>query len=164
MLKCYNTLTMKEILKFKVRTMEPEDYEDVHALWMTIHGFGIRSIDDSKDFVVRFIRRNPTTSIVAEKDDGSIIGAILCGHDGRSACFYHVCVKEEYRRMGIGNEMVSFAMKALEKEHINKVTLIAYQNNEVGNIFWNKEGFLERQDVNYYEMPLNEENITKFNA
>lgn len=147
-----------------IRTMKPEDYEKVHALWMTIHGFGIRSMDDSEDFVVRFIKRNPTTSIVAETENSEIVGAILCGHDGRRACFYHVCVREDFRRQGIGNRMVSFAMKALQKEHINKITLIAYQQNVVGNLFWNKEGFTKRKDVNFYEMPLNEENITKFNA
>lgn len=146
-----------------IRTMQPEDYEEVHALWMTIHGFGIRSIDDSYDFVSRFIRRNPTTSIVAENAAGAIVGSILCGHDGRSACFYHVCVAEQYRRNGIGRAMVATAMQALRNEHVNKVTLIAYKNNAVGNLFWNAEGFDERADVNYFEMPLNEENVTKFN-
>lgn len=32
-----------------------------------IKGFGIRSIDDSKEGVARFLKRNPTTSVVAEK-------------------------------------------------------------------------------------------------
>ncbi|MEE3481044.1 MAG: GNAT family N-acetyltransferase [Lachnospiraceae bacterium] len=146
-----------------IRTMKPEDYEEVHSLWMTIHGFGIRSMDDSYDFVSRFIRRNPTTSIVALDENEKIVGSILCGHDGRSACFYHVCVAEDYRRQGIGRAMVATAMQALKEEHVNKVTLIAYKNNTVGNLFWAHEGFAEREDVNFYEMPLNEENITRFN-
>ena len=32
-----------------IRTMTIEDYEQVHDLWMKIHGFGIRSVDDSKE-------------------------------------------------------------------------------------------------------------------
>ena len=32
-----------------IRQMTIEDYEGVYALWMKIHGFGIRSIDDSKE-------------------------------------------------------------------------------------------------------------------
>ena len=79
-----------------VRTMQIEDYEGVHELWMTIKGFGIRSIDDSKEGVERFLKRNPTTSVVAEMD-GKIVGSILCGHDGRRGCLYHVCVHEGYR-------------------------------------------------------------------
>ena len=62
--------------KVNIREMTMEDFEEVHALWMGIHGFGIRSIDDSKEGVERFIRRNPTTSMVASEND-RIIGAIL---------------------------------------------------------------------------------------
>ena len=72
-----------------IRPMIIDDFEQVHSLWMEIHGFGIRSIDDSKEGVERFIRRNPTTSMVAVCD-GKIVGAILCGHDGRRAGLYHV--------------------------------------------------------------------------
>ena len=63
-----------------LRTMKEDDFNEVHALWMSIHGFGIRSIDDSEENVKRFIRRNPDTSIVACMD-GKIVGAILCGQD-----------------------------------------------------------------------------------
>ena len=79
-----------------IRTMTIEDYEQVHDLWMKIHGFRIRSVDDSKEGVERFLKRNPTTSVVAVEDD-KIVGAILCGHDGRRGCLYHVCVDEAYR-------------------------------------------------------------------
>jgi len=145
-----------------IRKMTIEDYDAVYALWKSIHGFGIRSIDDSKEGVERFIKRNPTTSIVAEEDN-KIIGAILCGHDGRRGCFYHVCVAEEYRMRGIGKAMVVEAMNRLREEQINKVTLIAFTQNDIGNAFWNKIGWTKREDLNYYEFTLNEENITAFN-
>ena len=148
---------------FTIRKMTIEDYEGVHALWMTIKGFAIRSIDDSREGVARFIRRNPTSSVVAV-EDGKIVGAILCGHDGRRGCLYHVCVDPEYRRRGIGKEMVVFCMEALKKEDINKVCLIAFSANDVGNAFWHKVGWIEREDLNYYDFVLNSENITKFNV
>ena len=91
---------VKEKELFHLRVMQVEDYENVYKLWMTIDGFGIRSIDDSKEGVARFLKRNPKTSVVAEAD-GRIVGAILCGHDGRRGCFYHVCVQKEYRKHGI---------------------------------------------------------------
>ena len=131
-----------------VRIMTIEDYEGVYALWKKIKGFGIRSIDDSKEGVARFLKRNPTTSVVAEKD-GRIVGSILCGHDGRRGCLYHVCVDEDYRRHGIGKRMVVFAMKALKEEKINKVSLIAFTENDIGNAFWNTIGWTERLDLNY---------------
>ena len=145
-----------------IRTMTIEDFDQVHALWMTIKGFGIRSIDDSKEGVERFLKRNPTTSVVAEIDN-KIVGSILCGHDGRRGCLYHVCVDEKYRRHGIGKAMVVYAMQALKKEKINKVSLIAFTVNDIGNAFWNTIEWTERKDFNYYEFVLNEENITAFN-
>ena len=153
---------MSETLTYTIREMKLEDYEAVDTLWMGIKGFGIRSIDDSKEGVARFIKRNPTTSIVAEAD-GEIVGAILCGHDGRQGCFYHVCVREDLRKHGIGKAMAVAAMKALQEEKINKVCLIAFADNQVGNEFWKSVGWTFRQDMNYYELILNQENITRFN-
>lgn len=143
--------------------MTKEDYDAVYRLWKSIHGFGIRSIDDSREGIERFIDRNPTTSIVAVEDE-KIVGAILCGHDGRRGCFYHVCVEEAYRMRGIGKAMVIEAMKRLKEEKINKVTLIAFTKNDIGNAFWNRIGWTKREDLNYYEFTLNEENITEFSA
>ena len=145
-----------------IRTMTPSDYDRVRALWMTIKGFGIRSVDDSRSGIEKFLRRNPTTSVVAE-EDGEIIGAILCGHDGRRGCLYHVCVRADHRRRGIGRKMVSFCMQALKAEEISKVSLIAFTVNDVGNAFWRRIGWTRREDLNYYDFVLNEENITAFN-
>ena len=99
--------------------MTIKDYEEVYTLWTTIHGFGMRSLDDSKEGVQRFLQRNPSTSVVAvvkEENKEKIVGAILCGHDGRRGCFYHVCVDEQYRKRGIGKSMAVTCMKELQKE------------------------------------------------
>ena len=143
--------------------MLKEDYDGVRALWMTIHGFGIRSVDDSREGVERFLDRNPGCSVVAE-EDGKIVGAILCGHDGRRGCLYHVCVAEDHRLRGIGKEMVVHCMNALKAEKINKVSLIAFTKNDVGNAFWKCIGWTKREDLNYYDFTLNEANITAFNS
>ena len=144
-----------------VRVMKIEDYDQIFKLWSKIKGFGIRSIDDSREGIERFLKRNPTTSVVAE-EDGKIVGAILCGHDGRRGCFYHVCVDEAYRMRGIGKSMVVFAMEALKEEKINKVSLIAFTKNDIGNAFWKEIGWTKREDLNYYDFTLNEDNITAF--
>lgn len=145
-----------------IRIMTIDDYDKVYELWCKIKGFGIRSIDDSRVGIEHFLKRNPTTSIVAE-ESGKIVGSILCGHDGRRGCLYHVCVDEEYRRRGIGKAMVVKAMEALQAEHINKVSLIAFTKNDIGNSFWRTIGWEKREDLNYYEFVLNEKNITAFN-
>lgn len=146
-----------------IRIMTIDDYDGVRDLWMKIKGFGIRSIDDSREGVEQFLKRNPTTSVVAVEDE-KIVGSILCGHDGRRGCFYHVCVDEKYRMRGIGKSMVVKAMEALKAENINKVSLIAFTQNDIGNAFWNEIGWTKREDLNYYDFTLNEANITAFNS
>ena len=91
-----------------IRAMTIDDYEEVYALWMSIKGFAMRSLDDSRDGVARFLKRNPDASVVAVAD-GKVVGSILCGYDGRRGCLYHVCVREDYRRQGIGKAMVVYA-------------------------------------------------------
>lgn len=145
-----------------IRVMTVDDYSEVYNLWKKIHGFGIRSVDDSREGITRFLKRNPSTSVVAVEEE-KVVGNILCGHDGRRGCLYHVCVDDKYRRRGIGKAMVVAAMEALNREHINKVSLIAFTKNDVGNAFWNTIGWTRREDLNYYDFALNEKNITAFN-
>ncbi|WP_026508307.1 GNAT family N-acetyltransferase [Butyrivibrio sp. MC2013] len=145
-----------------IRVMTIDDYEGVYKLWMSIKGFGIRSIDDSRAGIEKFLRRNPNTCCVCE-EDGEIVGAILCGHDGRRACFYHVCVRADHRRRHIGQHMVDFCLDRLREEEICKVALNAFVTNEGGNAFWQKMGWVLRSDMNYYDHPINEDNLTVFN-
>ena len=145
-----------------IRAMTIDDYEEVYALWMSIKGFAMRSLDDSMDGVARFLKRNPDASVVAVAD-GKVVGSILCGYDGRRGCLYHVCVREDYRRQGIGKAMVVYCMKALEKEAISKVSLIAFTQNDIGNAFWKEIGWTKREDLNYYDFVLNDKNIVNFN-
>ena len=77
--------------QFTIKPMTIEDYDGLHALWMTIHGFGIRSIDDSREGVERFIHRNPGTSVVAVGEDGTVGGvsyAVMT--DDGAACIMYV--------------------------------------------------------------------------
>ena len=43
--------------------------------------------------------------------------------------------------------MVVFAMEALKREHISKISLIAFTANDVGNAFWNRIGWTKREDL-----------------
>lgn len=132
-------------------------YDKLYNLWIRTPGMGMRSLDDSKEGIERFIKRNPTTNFVCI-DDNKIVGAILCGHDGRRAYIYHTCVDENYRGLGIAKCLVTKVSQALKKEGINKVSLVCFKTNEVGNNFWNKLNYEKREDLNYYNLSLNKDN------
>ena len=55
-------------MNFKIKTMTIDDYAQVYDLWNTIHGFAMRSIDDSKDGVEAFLKCNTGLSVVAIAD------------------------------------------------------------------------------------------------
>ena len=79
--------------------------------------------------------------------------------DGEAVCIMYV-----WTRRTIGKSMVVFCMQELQKEHISKVSLIAFTVNDIGNAFWKQIGWTKREDLNYYDFTLNEENITRFNS
>lgn len=151
-------VTIEEI---HIRPMIIEDYDEVFEMWQSISGFGIRSVDDSREGIERFIKRNTGLSVVA-LHQGRIIGGILCGHDGRRGCLYHVCVRQEYRMLGIGQQMVACCKEALRREGVNKINLIAFRSNAIGNKFWQRLHWKFRDECNYYEENLNEDNVTYF--
>lgn len=139
-----------------------EDYPAVYALWKSVSGFGMRTVDDSEENIRRFLLRNKGLSMVAADND-RIVGSILCGHDGRTGAFYHVCVHGDYRGQGICGQMADACIAALKEERINRISLIAFVNNRVGNAYWKKHGWTLREDHNHYILDLNDENRTEFN-
>ncbi len=140
-----------------VRPMLIEDYNAVYGLWSSTAGMGMRSLDDSLEGITRFLNRNPTTCFVAELDK-QIAGVILCGQDGRRGYIYHTAVNPDYRKRGIGKALVNATLEALKKEQINKVALVVFATNRLGNEFWEHIGFEVRNDLVYRNISLNTQN------
>lgn len=139
----------------KIRVMEISDYEKVYALWMSCKNMGFNNLDDSREGIEKFLKRNPDTSFVAVEDD-AVVGIVLAGHDGRRGYVYHMSVAENYRKQGIGTQLMSHCEEALKREGINKAALLVFKRNEAGNAFWEKQGFTVREDVAYRNKALAE--------
>lgn len=131
-----------------IRKMSANDGEKARALWADMPGIGLDDIDDSQDGLEKYLRRNPATCFVAERD-GLIVGTILSGHDGRRGYIYHVAVRTSDRGRGIGRQLIEKALAALEQEKITKVALVVFADNADGNGFWEKMGFTARSDLQY---------------
>jgi len=124
----------------EIKLMTIQDYDNVYKLWTNTKGMGMRSLDDSFEGIEKFIKRNPNTNFIA-KAENKVVGIILCGHDGRRGYIYHTAVNTDYRRGGVGKALVDAALEALRKEGINKVALVAFASNDLGNKFWQSLGF-----------------------
>ena len=132
----------------QIQKMIIDDYDDVYCLWANTPGMGLNNLDDLKQGISKYLKRNPNTCFVA-RENGKLIGVILSGHDGRRAFIYHMAVDMSHRKKGVGRKLVEFALNALQEEGIHKVAFVVFKKNEIGNAFWEKLGFDERTDLVY---------------
>ncbi|MFV0550810.1 MAG: GNAT family N-acetyltransferase [Anaerorhabdus sp.] len=145
----------------QIRKMAIEDYENVYHLWINTPGMGLNNLDDSKEGIERYLNHNPNTCFVA-LDDNVIVGAIISGHDGRRGYIYHTAITLEKQNQGIGTVLVKAALDALENEQITKVALVVFDTNEKGNAFWEKCGFIKRNDLIYRNKTI--KNMTRIDT
>lgn len=138
-----------------IRTMTLSDYDAVYALWLSCRGMGLNDLDDSREGIERFLKRNPETCFVAEENE-MIVGVIITGNDGRRGYIYHTAVSPRFRRNGIAKALVNAALKALKDLGINKTALVVFEKNADGNLFWESMGFTSREDLVYRNKTLTE--------
>ena len=144
-------------MDFEIRTVTIEDYDALLELWNSTEQSrrALNPVDDSREGIEKYLKRNPDTCFAAVKD-GKIIGVILTGHDGRRAIIHHMCVHPDCRRMGIAGKLVSAAEEALKKEGINKIFGLVFKDNDGANAFWEAQGYSLRTNLNYRNKSLNE--------
>jgi len=122
------------------------DVPAVLDLWRRSPGIGLRE-DDSAPALAKFFARNPDLSLVVVLPDASIVGAVLCGHDGRRGFLYHLAVDEGHRRRGLGKLLVNTCLERLAKQGISKCSVFLFDDNHAGRAFWERGGWSERLDL-----------------
>ncbi len=129
----------------KLREFSLSDWEDAWMLWEKEIGEGN---DESwqKDRVEKFLKRNPGLSFVA-MIDGELSGTVMCGYDGRRGYVYHLAVADVNKRKGIGTALMKLALTKLKNVGAEKVHLMVFVENECAQIFYDKLGFQNRDDI-----------------
>jgi len=136
-----------------------EDFDAVIALWRRTEGVGLNE-SDTRPAIAAFLRRNPRLSLVAEKD-GRIIGAVLCGHDGRRGYLHHLAVSKRHRCRGIGRQLVNACLAKLRKAGIQKCNIFIFANNAVGMKFWAHTGWSLRTELRLMQIRLDDRRSTR---
>jgi len=144
-------------MEYTIRKVTIGDYDAMYALWSSTEQSrrAMNPVDDSRDGINRYLKRNPDTCFAAESG-GRMIGVILTGHDGRRAMIHHLCIHPDYRRMGIAGALVSIAEEAMKKEGIQKVFGLVFKDNDAANAFWEQQGYSIRTNLNYRNKSLND--------
>lgn len=135
---------------YELRPLTPADFELVTSLWRSTDGM---SQLESPEELQRFLDRNPDCSILVE-EDGVLLGAILCGHDGRRGYMYHAAVTAYARGRGVGRAMVEYCTNHLKSLGIQRVTLFTLDDNCPAKEFWKHLGFRQRNDITQFAFDL----------
>ena len=146
-------------MAFQIQHINIEDFDSLMELWLSV-GMSKRAlnpIDDSREGIERYLKRNPSTCFKVVTEDKKIAGVILSGHDGRRGTVHHLCVNPEYQGMGVGRMLVEAMENGLKAEGIQKIFVLVFSDNEKGNGFWQKMGYSIRTDLNYRNKSLNSE-------
>ncbi len=133
------------MVEYDVAPFSLSDYDEVIHLWQNTEGVGL-SAADSAERIAIYLLRNPGLSFIA-RAGGGLIGAVLCGHDGRRGYLHHLAVTPEWRGKGVGKALVGRCLDALREAGIDKCHLFVYEGNHAGRAFWAHEGWQERVDL-----------------
>lgn len=136
----------------QIENFSLNDYDSVYDLWKELPGVGL-SDADSQENIQFYLAQNPNMSFTV-KEQGKIIGAVLCGHDGRRGFIHHLSVNPAFRRRGVAKKLVARCLASLKKEGINKCHVFVKKSNLQGAKFWDAMGWSERTDLAVYSQEL----------
>ncbi len=132
-------------MKVSIELMTIDHYDQVIALWKEAEHVVLSGADEQENIKL-YLARNPAMSFVAKEND-HIVGASLCGHDGRRGYLHHLAVKKSHRKRGIGTKLAERCMESLRNDGIQKCHLFVFYTNREGKAFWEKIGWSLRADI-----------------
>jgi ribosomal protein S18 acetylase RimI-like enzyme len=128
-------------MKIQTREFAIEDYEAAVELWKRVEGLDIAEGDD-RESIRRFLKQNRGLSRVAA-DGLTMVGAALCGHDGRRGYIYHLAVDPTYQGRGLGKRLVNECLEGLRGLGLQRANIMVAKDNPRGREFWSKCGWQE---------------------
>ena len=128
----------------KIREFKIGDYPIVRDLWQTA-GLILRPGDDLEDIKLK-LQRDPDLFIVAQQDD-RIVGSVIGGWDGRRGWIYHLAIRPEQQRKGIGAKLVAELERRLAAKGAKKVNAQVYKWNDQSVVFFKAIGYNEQTDL-----------------
>ena len=129
----------------QLREMTLADYDEVYTLWAASEGIGLSSAD-SREAIGAFLQRNPGLAFVAVDGD-IIVGAVICGTDGRRGYLHHLAVRSSHKRQGIGRHLAQACLDRLREQGIEKCHIFVYRENHSARQFWESIGWVERVEL-----------------
>lgn len=133
------------------RPFTRSDYIQARALWEATPGVGLSAADEP-EAIESFLSRNVEMSFVAYEGQ-TLVGTILCGHDGRRGLIHHLVTASSHRRQTIGSSLLRLGLRALRSANIDKCHLLVFRTNTEGLMFWRAVAAQERTELSVFSLP-----------
>jgi N-acetylglutamate synthase len=140
-------------LKTPDKSFVASDLDEVIKLWSRIEELSFPVTFDTEERLTKFLLRNTGLSTIIKSNE-KIVGALLCGHDGRRGFFYHTGVDNAYRKQGLATKMIERSFKMLRKEGIDNCFLFTNDFNKDAQKFWKARGFEFAPHVMYHSRSI----------
>ena len=131
----------------------PADYEPMFTLWKSIERGVHTGRSDAPDEIEKKLTRDPDLFLVAETE-GSIIGSVIGGFDGRRGLVYHLAVAAPYRGLGVGTHLMEELESRLRAKGCLKCYLLVTADNPEAEIYYQSRGWQHMDTIRLYGKEL----------
>lgn len=126
-------------MTIEIRSCRPSDHQQLLHLWQEVFGYTEQ----------RHCPEKVLTDKLGQEDDlvfvavceGRVTGSAMAGYDGHRGWLYLVAVDRQWRRQGLGAQLVDYAVDELRRRGCSKVNLQVRGGNRQAVGFYEKLGF-----------------------
>ena len=122
----------------KIRKYKPQDRTKLIELWQQVFPDDPPHNEPSSVLEAKLAVDD---LIFVAKSNEEIIGACMAGYDGHRGWLYAVAVKPDHRRDGLGKELVTTTIRAMQELGCIKVNLQIRADNTAVAEFYKSLGF-----------------------
>ena len=83
----------------------------------------------------------PTSTVLAARDEGRVIGTVMAGYDGHRGWLYYVACAADHRGTGLGRALVEAAEAWLKGQGARVIRLMVRAENEAVTGFYQALGY-----------------------
>jgi ribosomal protein S18 acetylase RimI-like enzyme len=126
-------------LRYRVRPAGIGDAAAVLELWRVADA--VPSATDDPPALELLLTRAPEGLLVAETDDGAIIGSVVAVFDGWRANLYRLAVHPEHRRRGVATALVEDAERRCRDAGCRRISALVVQDHADAVACWAALGY-----------------------
>ena len=130
----------------KIRFYKDSDYEEV--IIVLKEGNLFDTVWESRENLKRKIGRDSESILVAE-EDGKIVACVFLVEDGWSAFIWRLSVRKNYRKKGIGSQLMEEVEKIAKKRKNKEISLFVDENNIPLEEWYKKQKYIQTKDYTF---------------